>query len=66
MMDISIASQRIGAGHPVYIVAEIGINHNGSLKHAEDLIRVVREHLESVIRGYRDFDAYINIPEDVE
>ena len=28
----------IGAGHPVYIIAEIGINHNGDLNIAKSLI----------------------------
>ncbi|HEX8329396.1 MAG TPA: N-acetylneuraminate synthase family protein [Hymenobacter sp.] len=31
-------NRRIGAGHPTYIIAEIGINHNGSLDLAKQLI----------------------------
>lgn len=32
------SDRRIGAGEPVYIIAEIGINHNGSLDIAKKLI----------------------------
>ena len=35
-----IGHRRVGYGHPVYIVAEIGINHNGSLGTALSLIDV--------------------------
>ena len=31
MDELSIAGRRIGAGHPPYIVAEIGSNHNGDM-----------------------------------
>ena len=39
MPSITIKNQRtIGHGHPAYIIAEIGINHNGSLDIAKKLI----------------------------
>ena len=36
--EIKIGSRKVGAGNPVYIVAEIGINHNGDLDTAKDMI----------------------------
>ena len=37
--SFQVSSKRtIGAGHPVYIIAEIGINHNGSMDIARKLI----------------------------
>src|SRR3989338_3797289 len=38
MKKISIGKHTVGAGNPVYIVAEIGINHNGDLQIARQLI----------------------------
>jgi N-acetylneuraminate synthase len=39
MNAVEIGKNRfIGAGHPTYIIAEIGINHNGSLDLAKQLI----------------------------
>jgi len=39
MNSFRVSSKRsIGAGHPVYVIAEIGINHNGSLDIARKLI----------------------------
>lgn len=35
---VQIGNRVIGDGHPVYIIAEIGINHNGSVDTAKDLI----------------------------
>jgi N-acetylneuraminate synthase len=37
--EIEIGSRMIGDGHPAYIVAEIGVNHNGSVEIAKDLIK---------------------------
>jgi N-acetylneuraminate synthase len=36
--EITIGNRLVGDGHPTYIVAEIGINHNGNLEIAKRLI----------------------------
>lgn len=36
--EVRLGSRSVGEGHPVYIVAEIGINHNGDLDTARRLI----------------------------
>ncbi|OGO26518.1 MAG: N-acetylneuraminate synthase [Chloroflexi bacterium RBG_16_54_11] len=38
--EITIGNRKVGDGHPTFIVAEIGINHNGSLEIAKSLIDV--------------------------
>jgi N-acetylneuraminate synthase len=38
MNEIRVGSRVIGAEHPVFIIAEIGINHNGSMELAKNLI----------------------------
>jgi N-acetylneuraminate synthase len=37
-VELEIAGKRIGPGQPVFVIAEIGINHNGSLELARRLI----------------------------
>jgi N-acetylneuraminate synthase len=37
--EVKIGNRMVGDGHPAYIVAEIGVNHNGSIEIAKDLIR---------------------------
>jgi N-acetylneuraminate synthase len=41
--EIKIGDRWIGEGHPTYVVAEIGINHNGSLDTAKQLMLAARE-----------------------
>jgi len=36
--EIKIGNRMVGDGHPAYIIAEIGINHNGSLETASQMI----------------------------
>ncbi len=42
MATVSLGKRMIGDGEPVYIIAEIGINHNGSLKKAMKLVKSAR------------------------
>jgi len=37
--EINLGGQMVGDGYPTYIIAEIGINHNGSVEIAKDLIK---------------------------
>lgn len=37
---ISIGGSKVGEGHPTYVIAEIGINHNGELESAKQMIDV--------------------------
>ncbi len=38
MSEIQIGDRLVGDGHPPYIIAEIGVNHNGILQYAFELI----------------------------
>jgi N,N'-diacetyllegionaminate synthase len=43
MNDFAIAGRRIGEGNPAFIVAEAGINHNGSIDSAMAMIGVAKQ-----------------------
>ena len=40
MPEIKIGNRLVGDGYPCYIIAEIGINHNGDINVAKKLIEV--------------------------
>lgn len=42
-MDIKIADKVVGLNHPVYFIADIAANHDGSLERAKDLVRLAKE-----------------------
>ena len=50
MKSIKIGDFEIGDGHPAKIIAEIGINHNGSLNIAKKLIDIAVNCGESLRR----------------
>ncbi len=41
--SVSIGNRAIGDGQPLYVIAEIGINHNGSVELAKQLIKGAKE-----------------------
>ena len=41
--EIQIGTRLVGDGHPTYIIAEIGINHNGRVEIARELIKAAAE-----------------------
>ena len=54
MTSLEIGSRRIGPGEPCFLVAEIGINHNGDLK-------LAKQSIDAAVAGgadeYRDGEA---------
>lgn len=42
MPEVKIANRSVGLGHPPFIVAEAGINHNGELENALEMVRVAK------------------------
>ncbi len=61
--EVTVGNRRIGPGHPVFIVAEIGINHNGDMAIAKKLIDVAAAAgVDAVKFQKRDPDTCV--PED--
>lgn len=48
--ELKIGNHLIGEGHPVYIIAEIGINHNGDINIAEQMIRAAKNAGVSAVK----------------
>ena len=42
---LKIANYKIGVGEKVFIIAEIGINHNGDIEIAKQLMKLQRDWL---------------------
>lgn len=41
--EIRLGSRIVGDGYPTYVIAEIGINHNGSIQAAKELIKAASD-----------------------
>ena len=60
---IEIGSNRVGGGNPVYVIAEIGINHNGSLEIARDLMCIAAAAGCNAVK-FQKRDPDVCVPED--
>jgi N,N'-diacetyllegionaminate synthase len=56
MMKIRINNKTIGENSPVFIIAEAGINHNGSLKNAKKMIDLAKKSKSDAIK-FQTFKA---------
>ena len=56
--EIVIARRRIGPGHPCFVIAEAGINHNGDLAIASDLVRAAAEAGADAIKFQTHFPEH--------
>lgn len=63
MKEIKIANKKIGAGHPCFIVAEAGSNHNGNFTTAKKLIDVAVEAGADAVK-FQNFSAETLYPKD--
>jgi N-acetylneuraminate synthase len=64
-MTVSIAGQPIGAGHPVYVIAEIGLNHNGDVELAKQLIDLAADAGAQAVKFQKRTPA-ISTPEHMK
>jgi len=61
-MNVSIGSRVVGDGHPAYLIAEIGLNHNGDVDIAKRLIDVAADAGAQAVK-FQKRDPEISTPE---
>jgi N,N'-diacetyllegionaminate synthase len=54
--EIEIASRRVGEGHPCFVIAEAGVNHNGDLGRARELVKLAAKSGADAIK-FQTFTA---------
>jgi N,N'-diacetyllegionaminate synthase len=40
VMEVDVGTRKLGLGHPCFVIAEAGVNHNGDLQRAREMIDV--------------------------
>ena len=63
--NVKIGGKLIGDSHPTYIIAEIGINHNGSMNIAKQLINAAVESGCDAVKFQKRTVEVVYIPEEL-
>lgn len=63
--EIHIGAQPVGDGHPCFLIAEIGINHNGSLDIAKNLIAVAKNAGWNAVKFQKRTVDVVYTPEEL-
>jgi N-acetylneuraminate synthase len=66
MKTVTIGDHFIGEGQPCFIVAEIGINHNGDIDHAKRLIGIAAEAGCDAVKFQKRTVEVVYTPEELE
>src|SRR6059036_2310628 len=58
LRTLTISGRTVGAGHPCFIIAEAGINHNGDVRLASDLVDAASEAGADAIKFQTHFPEH--------
>jgi N,N'-diacetyllegionaminate synthase len=63
--EINLGDRKIGHAHPCFIIAEVGVNHNGDVDVAMDMIDAIADSGADCVK-FQTFDAeeFINNPDE--